>query len=139
MGKKKCKVCGRPFTPKGKQEYCSELCKTTGTYLSGGGDISKPNGVYKDRKAEKVVKKGIKITEAEKERVKAVLDLPIEERWAKAKKFTSVEQAYARKLAMKRLKEEEIYASLSDWEIDDGIDDNEVAAEDLGESDDGSI
>jgi hypothetical protein len=42
-GKKRCKNCGQLFDPKGPGDFfCSSLCRTTGKFVGGGGDTTKP-------------------------------------------------------------------------------------------------
>lgn len=132
--KKKCKVCGRPFV--GTGDYCSEICKTTGVFVGGGGDTTKPNSTIK---VEKTKPQKIGITEEQKEKVQAVYQLPIEERWNKIKVMLPEERAYAKRVAYKMLKEEQLIESLSDWDVGESSDGEEETSEDIGDSDDGSI
>lgn len=132
--KRRCKVCGRPFV--GAGEFCSEICKTTGVFVGGGGDTSKPNSTIK---VVKVKPQKIGISEEQKEKVRAVFDLPLEERWNKIKVLSPEERAYAKRVAYKMLKEEQMIESLTDWDIGESSEGEEETSEDIGDSDDGSI
>lgn len=65
--------------------------------------------------------------------------LPIEERWGKIKLMTSEERAYAKRVAYKMLKEEQMIESLTDWDIGESSEGEDETSEDIGDSDDGSI
>lgn len=143
---RRCKTCGRPFTVEGRSDgFCSDLCRTTGLFLNGGGDTSKPSPYKKashaiPRKARAAHNQG----GAEKfPRVLQMLSLPPGERWSIAKTFTEEEQAYAARLAKRALMEEKRMSVECSW--DDGEDAPELGRErglaggSIGDSDDGSI
>lgn len=132
--KKKCKVCGGSFV--GAGEYCSDICKTTGVFVGGGGDTSKPNSTVKIVKS-KVQRIGL--SEEQKEKVREVFQLPIEERWGRLRKMSHEEQAFGKRISFKMLKEEQKIESMTDWEIGETTSGENDPSEDIGESDDGSI
>ena len=142
MGKRKCKTCGNLFEPKGVNDrYCSSLCRTAGCFIGGGGDTTKPNSEIKEpAKVERP--KPIKTSGKDFPRVRAMLELPVHERWKVSRDFTEEERAYAKRLAKRSLMEERVADCISDW--DGGTDEEDGdgipnGADTLGESDDGSI
>jgi hypothetical protein len=142
MGKKKCKTCGNLFEPKGANDrYCSSLCQAAGCFIGGGGDTTKPNSEIKETvKVERP--KPIRTAGKDFPRVKAMLELPVCERWKVSRDFSDAERAYAKKLAKRILMEERVADCISDWdggEHDDEIELIPESADKLGESDDGSV
>lgn len=138
MGKRRCKTCGNLYDPKGPGDmYCSELCRTAGCFIGGGGDTTKPNSEIKTKI--RVVHKAVKTAGKEFPRVMEMLELPLQERWRIAKDFTEDEMAYCRKLAKKSLNEDRIASCISEW--DEGEDEENIQEADsqVGESDDGSV
>ena len=145
--KRKCRNCGRLFDPKGKDElFCSSLCRTTGLFVGGGGDTSKPSAdgtskkgveskkIRQHKESHKVNKRG---SDSKFPRVKELFELPLEKRWNFAKTFSEDEMAYARRIASRMLNEDRLIDELCLWEIPDSetVDDGE----NYGDSDDGSI
>lgn len=146
---RKCRNCGRTFQPKEPGDvFCSSLCRATGKFMGGGGDTSKPMNPEQKRAMER---KGKRITaeEGEEKGAKAALkyphvvrmfDLPMDKRWAVAKKFTPEEAAYARRIMKRKLIEERKLSMCCDWcgeewETEGGNADGDS----LGDSDDGTI
>ena len=150
---RKCKTCGRPFSPKGADDrFCSPICRATGCFVAGGGDQTKPMS-YEQRKAlEKKGRLPTSPTEAKPRKVRGgperfprvhqMFALPIEERWALASTFTKDEAEYSRRLAKKMLQDEWRLDDMIDWdsEAEPGLGNYEgIAGGSLGESDDGTV
>lgn len=156
MGKtRKCKNCGRPFHPKDAGDlFCSELCRTTGCFVGGGGDTRKP---MNPEQLKAMLRKGISVdnTPAAKPkrmqlgkekypRVHQMFELPVAQRWEIAKTFTDAEREYSRRLMKKRLMDERRIDEMIEWECD-GADESVgrsyegLVGGSLGDSDDGSI
>lgn len=115
---KKCKSCGRNFIPKEEgEEYCSALCQTTGHFLAGGGDRTKPKGEMPRKRRQRLcaleaaetkphLPKKYELTEEQKRKVESMFLLPTGERWSIAKTFTPEEHEYANKLGKQEQKKE---------------------------------
>ena len=143
MGKRKCKVCGSLFEPKGSNDlYCSDLCRKTACFVGGGGDTSKPNSDY-GKKPERRPSTFGKMDKANYPRVEAMFKLPVKDRWAFARDFTPEEREIARRMSRKELIEEKVLTRLSSWngefEVEDSESELDETCDNLGESDDGSI
>lgn len=143
MGKRKCKVCGSLFDPRGANYfYCSDLCRKTACFVGGGGDTSKPNSDLGKKPERRPLTFG-KMDRADYPRVEAMFKLPVKDRWEFARDFTPEEREMARRLSRKELIEDKVLINLSSWngelEVDDTESDNEESFDILGESDDGSI
>lgn len=158
MAKKiRCKTCGTYFEPKtAGDKFCSAVCRTTGLFVSGGGDTSKPLS-YEQKKA--LEKKGVsnKTSSTKKEvpkkltnaaakfpRVLKLFNLPQEERWDLAKTFSPEEAEYARRLARKALADERKIEELIEWDATSDMAEESasykgITGGSLGDSDDGSI
>ena len=142
MAKRKCKNCGRVFeTTNSAERFCSAVCRTTGLFVGGGGDTSKPSAqgavnIPKRPRPQRVAK-----TETDYPRVRILFSLPYIERWEYAKTLTEEEMNYAHRMARRMLAEERRFATEWSWEEQD---DTELARErglaggTIGESDDGS-
>ena len=154
MGKtRRCKTCGRSFEPKGADDhFCSPLCRTTGCFVGGGGDTSKPMSREMQRAMERKAASSPSLKEekprkirngAEKfPRVHQMLELPIERRWELTKQFTAEEREYCRRVMKRMLMEERRIESIVDWdsESEPGLGSYEgIAGGSLGESDDGTV
>lgn len=159
MIQKRCKVCGRLFTPRSaSDEFCPGLCSTAGGLIAGRGDTTKPSTEYKAKKPRKpkVVRETVIATAVNTKPVRTrvpidrfprVMEMfrhPENERFEIAKTFTREEQEYARKIGKRMLAEERRLDAIIDW---NGGDENlekleryrHVEFDRLGESDDGSI
>lgn len=139
MEKRKCKTCGNLFEPKGANDrYCSTLCRTAGCFIGGGGDTSKPNTVGLKPKPQKKQSKSVK---KDFPRVDELMKIPIGERWQVAKDFTDEEKTYAKKLAVKFLREERLVDCISQWNCGEEEEEKFTIenADRVGDSDDGSI
>ena len=154
MGKRRCKMCGQPFESEYPKEcYCSALCRTTGLFVGGGEDTSKPIPPDQRKKSRKPEEKPIPKEKRERRaagekpskfpRVDHMFTLPIEERWAVASQFTAEEQAYSIKVQKRMLAEERRLDEILDW---DGADlestadgGSDLCGDVLGDSDDGTI
>lgn len=140
--KRKCKCCGRVFEPKDKDEkFCSMVCRTTGLFVGGGGDTTKPGAVKVEKEEPKAASPRIKAGDERFARVREMFNLPPSERYAISKTFTKEEVEYARRIAKRQLAEEERIRREISWESDDdsetmGSYDGGVLSED---SDDGTI
>lgn len=152
--KRKCRVCGQLFVPKSPGEpYCSSLCRTTGKFLGGGGDTTKPLN-YEQRKA--LEKKGLPIPKPAEAKPKKIRNgrekfprvvqmfaLPVGERWAVAKTFSPEEREFGKRYAKRMLMEERKMDAFIEWDGDE--EPAEAACYDgmsggtLGESDDGTV
>ena len=154
MGTKqrRCKCCGALFTPKGAGDhFCSGLCRTSGLFVSGGGDTSKPLSPERKKMLEKsggaqkdIPKKPAKRYRADAAekypRVVAMLALLREDRWRVAKNFSEEEREYARSLAQKELSEERRFMEIASWDgTGDEAEEYGEVVEDIGDSDDGTI
>lgn len=141
--KRKCKCCGRSFTPKSKEDrFCSAVCRTTGLFVGGGGDTTKP-GKAVDTSKEESPKPMVRVKTGDDRfaRVRAMFQLPASERWAVSKTFTKEEADYARRIARRMLAEEARLTKEVSWE---GGDEEEVSPVLLdsvlsGDSDDGTL
>lgn len=140
MVKRKCKTCGTLFEPKNEGDrYCSSLCRTTGLFVGGGGDTSKPNSTYVPKKMP-VKRKAVKSSGTDFPRVREMMKLPPAERWSISKDFTEEEWSFARRLARKTMMDERVVSMIAEWDGEDtGEDSGETSADNLGESDDGSV
>lgn len=145
-------MCGRPFVPKGKDDlFCSSICRTTGCFVGGGGDTSKPVSPEMRKAMEKKQKAGSspksekprKVRNgAEKyPRVHYMFTLPVSERAAVSSQFTPEETEYSRRLARKMLLEERRLDEEIEWDAasDDSGTYDGIDGGSLGESDDGTI
>ena len=155
-GKKRCKNCGQLFDPKGPGDFfCSSLCRTTGKFVGGGGDTTKP---MSEEQRKEMIRRGKLIPQkilfalhfedeirngGEKyPRVAEMFRLPLEKRWELAKTFTAEEQEYCRRVMKRMLMEERKISSIVDWdsEAEPGLGSYEgIAGGMLGESDDGTV
>ena len=152
--RRKCKTCGNSFEPKGPEDqFCSALCRTTGCFVGGGGDTSKPISPEMRKVMEK--KKSASSPKPEKPRkirngaekyprVHYMFTLPVGERLAVSSQFTSEEAEYSRRLARKMLMEERRLDDEIEW--DSSSDEKEASTSyegldggRLGESDDGTV
>lgn len=150
---KRCKNCGALFIPKGAGDhFCSSLCRTSGLFVSGGGDTSKPISPERRKTLERAAKKcetdrqkkPVKRYKADAAarfpRVVAMLSIPKEERWKIAKEFSAEEREFARSLAQKELAEERRLVEIASWDgAGDEVEDYGEVEEDLGDSDDGTV
>ena len=154
--KRKCRNCGQLFDPKGPGDFfCSSLCRTTGKFLGGGGDTTKPMSAEQRKD---MIRRGKAIPTSGQEppkprkirngsikfpRVMEMFSQPLNKRWAIAKHFTPQEQDFARRMAKRQLMEERKMDSFIDW--DGGYYESELDSADdmvfdrLGESDDGTV
>lgn len=152
-GKKRCKNCGQLFDPKGPGDFfCSSLCRTTGKFVGGGGDTTKP---MSEEQRKEMIRRGKLIpqkTEAKPKkirnggekypRVAEMFRLPLAKRWELARTFTAEEQEYCRRVMKRMLMEERKISSIVDWdsEAEPGLGSYEgIAGGMLGESDDGTV
>ena len=141
--KRKCKCCGGAFTPKDKDDrFCSAVCRTTGLFVGGGGDTTKPGKAVEASK-EEAPKPVVRVRAGDERfaRVRAMFQLPIKERWAVSRTFSKEEAEYARRMARRMLAEDERLTRETSW---DGEVEEEVSAALLdsimsGDSDDGTI
>lgn len=154
--KRKCKNCGQLFVPKGAGDFfCSSLCRSTGKFLGGGGDTSKPMSAEQRKEMirrgktipapnpEPEPPKRVRNGEMKFPRVMKMFSLPLNKRWAIAKHFTAEERDFARRMAKRQLMEERKMDSYIDWDGDydhsDGWDSEGAIFDTLGDSDDGTI
>ena len=140
-GKRKCRTCGNLFEPKGPGDrYCSHLCRTTGCFIGGGGDTTKPNTTTK-RLAKKPdpMKRTRPSKRVDFPRVRQMMELPISERWEIAKDFTPEEQDFVRRLAKRELIEEKQIECITDWDCGEESQKIDSGMDQIGESDDGSV
>lgn len=117
--KRKCKCCGRVFEPKDKEDrFCSAVCRTTGLFVSGGGDTTKPGAAAskKDEPPKAVVPK-VKAGDERFARVRAMFELPPSERYAISRTFTKEETEYARRMAKRQLAEDERIRREISWDL----------------------
>ena len=141
--KRKCKTCGRPFAAKTGERYCSELCKTAGLFIGGGGDTTKPRQtssgrpVIPEKKSEETPPPKPRHDSEKMVRVRQMFALPVEKRWEIAQHFTKEEQDYARRIAKRMIAEDARIESEWAWESDEVNALRESGF--LGDSDDGSI
>lgn len=141
--KRKCKCCGRAFTPKDKDDrFCSAVCRTTGLFVGGGGDTTKPGKAVEASKAEapKPVAR-VRAGDERFARVRAMFQLPVKERWAVSRTFSKEETEYARRMARRMLAEDDRLSREVSWE---GGDEEEMSPALLdsigsGDSDDSTI
>ena len=151
----KCKTCGRPFTPEGADDhFCSPICRTTGCFVAGGGDQTKPLSPEMKKILEKKGKipsspdspkpKKVRGGPEKFPRVHQMFSLPMNERWALASTFSKEEAEYGRRLAKKMLQDEWKMDNIIDWsgssEDGESLGSYEgIAGGILGDSDDGTI
>lgn len=155
MKLKKCKTCGRPFAPKGADDhFCSPICRTTGCFVAGGGDQTKPMS----QEMKKVLERKGRLPTSQNDpkpkkvrggpekfpRVHQMFGLPMDKRWMLASTFSKEEAEYSRRLARKMLQDEWRMDDIIDW--DGATDEGEalgsyagIAGGSLGDSDDGTI
>ena len=141
--KRKCKCCGRTFTPKEKADrFCSDVCRTTGLFVGGGGDTTKPGKVAETSKAEapKPTER-VKGMDERYARVRAMFQLPVGERWAVAKTFTKEESEYARRIARRMLAEEDRLTREVSWDVgeEEEVPVQLIESIEAADSDDGTL
>lgn len=141
---RKCKNCGRPFDGEPGEMFCSQLCRTTGFFLGGGGDTSKPGVGVKTEKPKGDIKHRVRNGETKFPRVRLMFEQKSgEARWAIAKDFTEEERNYAKRVAKKMISDENRIDAEWSWEVES--DECELARErglsggNVGDSDDGSV
>ena len=160
MGKKRrCANCGRMFVPKGAGDvFCSSLCKTTGKFVGGGGDTTKPLNEEQRKALEKKRAKGLlppspKVVELPPRKIRngnlkyprvvEMFSLPLEKRWETAKGFTPEEREFSRRMMRRMLSAEKKLDAVMDWDGENGMESlgcyDGIVGGSLGESDDGSI
>lgn len=155
--RRKCKTCGNSFEPKGPDDFfCSQLCRTAGCFVGGGGDTRKPlspeqkkalekKGIDPSSQPAEEPKKRVRMTAEKYPRVQYMFTLPIEERYAVSREFTKEEAEYARRLAKKMLVDERKFDEVIDWDYDGGEQEKSgrsyegITGGSLGDSDDGTI
>ena len=145
-GKKRCKNCGQLFDPKGPGDFfCSSLCRTTGKFVGGGGDTTKP---MSEEQRKEMIRRGKLIpqkTEPKPRKIRNGAEMfrrPLSKRWELARTFTAEEQEYCRRVMKRMLMEERKISSIVDWdsEAEPGLGSYEgIAGGMLGESDDGTV
>lgn len=134
--------------------YCSDVCRATGCFVSGGGDQTKPMSQEMKKAAEKRLRlqppceerKPFNVRNGKEQfpRVHRMFDLPVSERWALARTFTKEEAEYSRRLAKKMMMEERKMDYAIDFDDDSEEDEHSrsydgISGGRIGDSDDGTV